>query len=88
MDNKQPLTAQKSYPPATTIGTAHIVGMAYEVMHTLCTCPLFNQQLPAFLRTDFVYRHLELVPVTRPCDYLQNCWVVSLVCVEMQSGGE
>jgi len=69
---------------------ASSVDMAYEIMYTLCTCPLFNQELLAFLRTeyDFVYRHLKLVPVneaTRPCDYLQNCWVMSLVCVEMQS---
>ncbi len=54
---------------------------------------MFSQDLLGFLRTeyDFVYRHLKLVPVEvsnncgRPCDYLQNSWVMSLVCVEMQS---
>lgn len=71
--------------------------MGYEILYILCTYPAFNQELLAYLRTeyDFIYKHLKLIPfdqaidssenAIKPCVYSQNCWVMNLACVEMQS---
>lgn len=74
--------------------------MGYEIIHMLCTNPMFNQEILAFLRNeyDFIYKHLKLIPFdthqeisdsaeqsVKPCVYSQNCWVMNMACVEMQS---
>ena len=79
---------------------ANSFDMSYEIIYTLCTNPLYNQELLAYLRNeyDFIYKHLKLVPFDqehvnetsehegiKPSVYLQNCWVLNLACIEMQS---
>lgn len=75
------------------------IEMSYEIIYTLCTNPLYNQELLSYMRTeyDFIYKHLKLIPMLesdanegneqgmKTCVYSQNCWVMNLACVEMQS---
>lgn len=75
------------------------IDMSYEIIYTLCTNPLYNQELLGYLRTeyDFIYKHLKLTPLMESdkneaneqdmkiCVYSQNCWVMNMACIEMQS---
>lgn len=87
--------------PDSVSSLANSIDMSYEIVYTLCTNPLYNQEVLAYLRNeyDFIYKHLKMIPFNqeineipdsqqpsvKPCVYLQNCWVMNLACIEMQS---
>ena len=82
--------------PTVIYALVNSIDMSYEIIYMLCSNPLFSQQLLAYLRNehDFVYKHLKLIPLMseqqdqdnlKPCIYSQNCWIMNLVCIELQN---